>query len=157
VVEDRSETVHQLARRHNGAIEVGLPTGKPLMIFIAGPIKHWWGFADWDAPQVKRYFEWRDAVEVACVEAGFLVYMPHMAWRGSWHEDAQLVNNHAIETVDVVIDLTPPGIPADGTTREITHAYVVGKNVMALPPGDDQDLAAAMEVLTYVRDRDNRR
>lgn len=145
--------VNQLARRHNGAIEVDAATTKPLVVFLAGPIKHWWSLPDWDEELPARYFEWRDAVEVAFIEAGFLVYMPHSAFRGSWWEAAQEINDFAISRSDILVYLTPDGVPADGTEHEVATAERFDRPTMHLPPGSVEDLAAAVHVLRFGHDR----
>jgi len=91
--------------------------------------------------------QWRDAVRVACVKAGFLVYSPHRAWQGAWSESAQRVNDMAIEMADVLLDLTPPGTVADGTLAEVAYAEKVDTPVRPLPPGDAEILAVALAEL----------
>jgi nucleoside 2-deoxyribosyltransferase len=141
-----------LAREGHGAVQVDLPIDEPLVIMLAGPIKVWWAPGQWDSPPHREFVQWRDAVRVACVKAGFLVYSPHRAWQGAWSESAQRVNDMAIEMADVVIDLTPPGVEADGTLAEVAYADKVGTPVMPLPPGDATTIAEALaELSTYPR------
>ncbi|MGI8868064.1 MAG: hypothetical protein ACR2F6_04230 [Mycobacteriales bacterium] len=132
-----------LARAGHGAVQIDLPTRKPLKVMLAGPIKVWWEPGQWDTTLHQAYVRWRDAVRVVCVRAGFLVYSPHRAWQGAWHEDAQRVNDEAIRMSDVMIDLSPPDIPRAGTDAEATLAESVGTAVLSAPPGD----AAAMRRL----------
>jgi hypothetical protein len=136
-----------LAREGHGAVQVVLPTEEPLVVMLAGPIKIWWTPGQWDSPAHQEYVQWRDAVRVACVKAGFLVYSPHRAWQGAWSESAQRVNDMAIEMADVVLDLTPPDTEADGTLAEVAYADKVGTPVRPLPPGDAQTLATALAEL----------
>ena len=141
-----------LAREGHGAVQVDLPIDEPLVVMLAGPIKIWWAPGQWDSPPHREFVQWRDAVRVACVKAGFLVYSPHRAWQGAWSESAQRVNDMAIEMADVVIDLTPPGVEADGTLAEVAYADKVGTPVMPLPPGDATTIAEALaELSTYPR------
>ena len=133
-----------LAREGHGAVQVDLPTVQPLIVMLAGPIKIWWEDHMWDSDPHRQYSQWRDAVRVACVKAGFLVYSPHRAWQGAWSENAQRINDAAIEVCDVVVDLTPPGIPADGTAAEIAHARRVGTHILAAPPGDSQAISTLL-------------
>jgi hypothetical protein len=114
--------VELLAREGHGAIEVDLPSERPLMVMLAGPIKVWWQDGKWGSPPHQRYMEWRDAVRVACAKAGFLVYNPHRAWQGPWSQAAQTVNDMAIEVCDVVLDLTPSYTLAEGTAKEVSYA-----------------------------------
>jgi hypothetical protein len=136
-----------LAREGHGAVQIDLPTEEPLVVMLAGPIKIWWTPGQWDSPAHREFVQWRDAVRVACVKAGFLVYSPHRAWQGAWSESAQRVNDMAIEMADVVLDLTPPDTEADGTLAEVAYADKVGTPVRPLPPGDAQTLATALAEL----------
>jgi hypothetical protein len=140
-----------LAREGHGALQVDLPTSKPLVVMLAGPIKIWWADGMWDTDSHHTYTQWRDAVRVACVKAGFLVYSPHRAWQGAWTESAQRVNDMAIEACDVVVDLTPAGIVADGTIAEIARAQLVATRVVASPPGDGSALAGLIAILRSLR------
>jgi hypothetical protein len=136
-----------LAREGHGAVQVDLPVAEPLVLMLAGPIKIWWDEGMWGSPAHHRYTEWRDAVRVACVREGFLIFSPHRAWQGAWTESAQRVNDMAIEMADVLIDLTPPGILANGTLTEIAHANRVGTPVLSLPPGDGSAIGEAIDLL----------
>ena len=136
-----------LAREGHGAIQVDLPTTQPLVVMLAGPIKIWWAEGMWDSEPHQTYVQWRDAIRVACVKAGFLVYSPHRAWQGAWSENAQRINDTAVEACDVVLDLTPPGIPADGTAAETAYARKVGTPVLVAPPGDSRALGHVLTSL----------
>lgn len=140
----------QLAREGHGAIQVDEPTEKPIKVVLAGPIKHWWSLdhTGWDQGIHHEFLVWRAAVETAFVKAGFLVYLPHKAWRGAWHEDAQLVNDEAINIADALVYLTPDGIPDDGTQDECKLAYNLGVRVMHLPPGAVEDIDRLIEHIT---------
>jgi hypothetical protein len=140
-----------LAREGQGAVQVDLPTAEPLVVMLAGPIRIWWEDGMWDSEPHRAYTMWRDAVRVACVKEGFLVYSPHRAWQGAWSERAQKVNDMAIESADVLVDLTPPGIVAAGTTAEVDHAHAVGTTVIAAPPAGAADLGALIATLRLAR------
>jgi hypothetical protein len=140
-----------LAREGEGAVQVDLPTTTPLMVMLAGPIKVWWDEGMWDSEVHTVYTEWRDAVRVACIKAGHLVYSPHRAWQGAWSEVAQEVNDRAIEVADVMLDLTPPGVQADGTAAECAHAAGCGTPVVAAPPGDAEAVAELIARLEGLR------
>ena len=140
-----------LAREGHGALQVDLPTTQPLMVMLAGPIKIWWADGMWDTEIHRTYTQWRDAVRVSCVKEGFLVYSPHRAWQGAWSENAQLVNDMAIEAADVLIDLTSAGIAAEGTIAEVAHAHRVATPVIACPPGDGPTLETLIATLHSLR------
>ena len=127
-----------LAREGHGAIEVesGETGPPPPIVVLAGPIRHWWQPGQWDTPQHQEYVQWRDAVRVALVKAGCMVYSPHRAIQGSWNDAAQAINDAAISIAHVVVVLTPPGIPADGTAHEMGVATEIGVRLAPLPPGD---------------------
>jgi hypothetical protein len=136
------------------------PNYKALIVFLGGPIKHWWD-ENWMTPEHLRYDEWRTKVEEACIAAGFLVYKPFTAWKGTWNEQAQAVNNAVIEVVDVFLDLTPPGVPSNGTKAELIVAENVGTPVLMCPPPDpaedDAKLQELVKVLIYDADMKNAR
>jgi hypothetical protein len=111
----------------------------PLIITLAGPICFWWG-REWDSERHKQYVEWRDALRVALVKAGYLVYSPHRAIQGAWHPRAQKINDTAIRNSDVVIVMTPPGVPAEGTDDEVKLALRHGVRLIYAPPGSGEDL-----------------
>jgi len=109
------------------------PDYKALIVFIGGPIKHWWD-ENWMSPEHLRYDEWRTKTEEACIAASFLVYKPYTAWKGTWNEEAQAVNDTVIGVIDVFIDLTPPGVPSKGTTEERKLAKDLGVEIFNFPP-----------------------
>lgn len=106
-----------------------------MLIFLAGPIDYWWN-ENWMTPEHMHYKAWRDLVSKKLVDAGYLVYRPHEAFKGAWDERAQRINDVAIGHADLVINLTPPGIPAKGTEAEITLAKLLRVRVVDAPPGD---------------------
>jgi len=132
-----------LAEEGNGAVEAHLPDQKPLLVVLIGPIKTWWGRID--SEEYKAYAQWRDAVRVAVIHDGHLVYSPHRAWQGAWHEGAQVVNDAAIKEADAVVVLTPPGVEATGTEAEIAVAHEYGKLVVLAPPGGQSEIFDVIE------------
>lgn len=135
------------------------PDYKSLIVFIGGPIKHWWD-DNWMSPEHLRYDEWRTKVEEACIAAGFLVYKPYTAWKGTWNEQAQAVNNSVIHVIDVFIDLTPPGVPSKGTTEERMLCKGLGIQVVEVYPpemwaDDDEVLDDLIKILTEQADKKN--
>ena len=139
----------QLAIEGHGAVEVDVATELPVRVMLAGPIKHWW--VEWESERHVTYTTWRDAVRVALVKEGCLVYSPHRAWQGAWHEAAQSVNDAAIAMADVMLDLTPPGVLAEGTAAELAEAERVGTPVLAAPPGDADDLVTLIAAVEEFR------
>lgn len=117
-----------------------------MKIFIAGPVEHWWA-ENWHTPEHYAYIEWRNKVSAMLVESGHLVFRPHEAIKGAWDESMQAVNDHALYLVDVVIVLTPPGVPAYGTAAETALARGWGKQVRKAPPGDTSDIRDLINIL----------
>lgn len=93
-----------------------------MRITICGPIEYWWG-ERWASPEHNRYRDWREAVSTALVNAGHLVYRPHEAFKGMWDDNdgdefGQLVNDAALLASQLVIFLTPEGVPSEGCDGE---------------------------------------
>lgn len=127
-----------------------------MKVMLAGPIKAWWD--EWGSPRHQQYVAWRELLSGALVDAGHLVYRPHEAWKGEWElnqgdASAQRVNDEAIRVCDVIIDLTPPGVPSEGTLEELRLCDDLCKTVIQAPPpksGDLRvlgDLVAALQTL----------
>lgn len=133
------------------------PNYRPLIVVIGGPIKHWWD-ENWMSPEHLRYDEWRTKVEEAMIAAGFLVYKPYTAFKGTWSEEAQRINNAVISIADVLLVLTPEGVPSEGTDEEIEHAELIGTKIgYVAPPLPTRDsstldrLTAHMMVLADIK------
>ena len=101
-----------LAIGGNGAVEIDLPDGEPLRVVLIGPIKTWWGRID--SEEYKTYAAWRDLVRAELIHNGCLVYSPHRAWSGAWHESAQRVNDAAIFESDLEVAGNPHGVETIG-------------------------------------------
>lgn len=140
-----------LAIGGNGAVEIDLPEGEPLRVVLIGPIKTWWGRIDSD--EYKVYDAWRELVRAELIHHGCLVYSPHRAWSGAWHESAQRVNDAAIFESDLVVAVTPPGIEAVGTDAEISVARSHGVAVIMAPPGGLDEIAVLIDQLSSIERR----
>lgn len=112
------------------------------IIMEAGPIKHWWD-ANWDTPEHWAYDAWREAVSAGLVDASFLVYRPHHAFKGTWTERAQAVNDAALRVSDAVVNLTPDGVPSLGTDGEVLYAANFGGIIVPAPPVADHEQGVA--------------
>ncbi len=132
----------------NGAVEAHLPTGVPLRVVLIGPIKTWWGRLD--SPEYAEYSAWRNLVRATLIRNGCLVYAPHRAWSGGWHESAQLVNDLAIKESDLVVSVTPPGVEASGTKAEEDVATSYGVPVLHAPPAGEEGLTRIVAVLNAI-------
>lgn len=118
------------------------------MAILAGPIKYWWD-DNWDTPAHWHYDAWREALSQALVDAGvYLVYRPHHAFKGTWTERGQVVNDAALQAADLVIDMTPPGVPSEGTDSEILQASSYGAIIVqAPPPAHERDFTQSLRQL----------
>ncbi|HEX5447972.1 MAG TPA: hypothetical protein VFW90_02110 [Candidatus Saccharimonadales bacterium] len=126
------------------------------IVMEAGPIKHWWD-ENWDTPEHWIYDNWREAVSSGLVDANFLVYRPHHAMKGVWDDRAQAINDTALRISDVVLNLTPPGVPSLGTDGEVLYKANFGGLVLPAPPVEDveqgvQDLIATVKSLDIRRE-----
>jgi len=133
------------------------------LVFLAGAIKYWWlkkcdrcghvaaedarycpncdwtGIHEiWGTKEHHDYTRWRDDVRHWLIAEGYLTYAPHMAFKGTWLESAQAVNDAAIAASDLMLVLSPPGIPTEGTDDEVDYARKVGTPVFWLPPGSGE-------------------
>lgn len=143
--------------------------GSKGLIFLAGAIKYWWlkkcerceavlpedakvcPFCNsssiyelWGSPEHTAYVEWRDRIRRVLIENGYLTYAPHEAFKGTWDDKAQAVNDAAIAASDAALVLSPPGIPTIGTDDEVIYAKRVGTIVLYLPPGTDMSYVLHM-------------
>lgn len=91
------------------------------IVFLAGAVEHWW-YGQWDTPEHWEYLQWRHDVEVALVSAGYLVYKHFDAFKGTWTERAQRINEYALAHSDLMLIMTSEDIPSPGTDKEIIHA-----------------------------------
>lgn len=88
----------------------------------------------WGGPEHQDYVAWRDLVSIWLIEAGYLVYRPHEAFKGTWDPRAQMVNDAAIAASDLMLVLSPEGILTEGTDEEVVYAQRVNTGVLYAPP-----------------------
>jgi hypothetical protein len=108
------------------------------IIMLAGPIKHWWN-ENWQTKDHLAYDDWRRRVNDALVARNYLVYRPHEAFKGAWDERAQSVNDMVLRSADVILNLTPPGVPSLGTDAEMLYASNFDSIIIDAPPTSDYD------------------
>jgi hypothetical protein len=100
------------------------------LVVLGGAIRAWWD-EGWDTPEHRRYVAWRDDVARELVARGYLIYRPHTAFKGTWNEKAQAVNDAAIEAADAFLVLSDlDAFRSEGTLAEILHAGRVGTPVV---------------------------
>jgi len=105
----------------------------------------------WGGPEHTEYVEHRNYIRRMLVQEGYLTYAPHEAFKGTWDERAQAVNDAGIAACDVMLVLSPSGIPTEGTDEEVAYAERVGTPVMYVPPGSDITMYGVKELLTSIQ------
>lgn len=132
---------------NNGAIQVEEAQVEPLIVFLAGPIKHWWD-GNWETPDHRAYMEHRNRIRRAVVATGWCVaYSPDRAIQGAWHPNLQVLNDDIIRKSDVMVVMTPERIPAEGTEDEVRRAHEWGVQVVRIDTSSDVDLQLLVEAL----------
>lgn len=138
----------------NGAAEGDEHAPPAALVVLAGPIRWWWKDDRFGGMEHQRYDRARTAVAAALVEAGNLVYAPHMAFKGRWHEAAQRVNDAAIGAAHCVVALRMDGVSADGTAAEVALADRLGVPVVWVDAGaSDHSTVAVAGVAAAVAAR----
>lgn len=130
----------------NGATEIPGTSNDSLMVFLAGPIRHWWTPGVENSRLHRLYCKTRDYVHLE-LSADFLVYSPHRAWRGPWDKRAQFINDAAVRTADVFVWLRVDGVLAHGTDEELWLAHENFKSCFMLQVGDKYDTAAELKLI----------
>lgn len=105
------------------------------IIVLAGAIRAWWD-EHWETPEHWAYVAWRKEVTQGLIDLGYLVYRPHEAFKGTWNERAQHVNDEAIRAADLMLVISPTGVDSEGTDAEVRYALAVGTPVIVSPPSD---------------------
>ena len=111
-----------------------------LSVFLAGPIEYWWDTPEdphrFHSHAARVYRQHRDELRDHLVSEGYLVYSPHTAFKGDWNEKMQPVNDYVLGLCDIVVDMSPPGIPGKGTEHELALAKSLGKEIWTIPPNE---------------------
>ena len=76
--------------------------------------------------------------------------LQHRAIQGRWNEAPQRINDAAIINANFIVVLTPPGVPAEGTEREVRLARTFKVAVVEAPPGDDRAIELLLSFLRSV-------
>jgi hypothetical protein len=110
----------------------------------------------WNSPEFRLYTMWREEVRSALIAKGYLTYAPWMAFKGTWDERAQAINNSVIDVADAVVVLSPNYAITEGTDEERKYAISRRKYIFELPPDKEpwkrqQALIGLLETLGSLR------
>jgi hypothetical protein len=111
--------------------------GEAPVVMILGPVAYWWDtdtYQHWDLPEHWHYVKWRERVNDALIENGYLVYRHWEAFKGTWNNRMQEVNNYVLERVDFVVNIKPDYAWSDGTDEELAYCADLHKEVILAPP-----------------------
>lgn len=118
---------------------------------LLGPVAYWWDTDDykhWDLPEHWHYVKWRERVNDALIENGYLVYRHWEAFKGTWNNKMQEVNNYVLDRSDFLVDMTPNYAWSEGVTEERQRAAENAQEVIsAPPPGTEEEFAWAIKNL----------
>ncbi len=116
------EDATECTRRYTSA-----QTGKP-EVCGSTDIQELWG-----GPMHTAYVAYRDRVRKLLIDAGYLTYAPHEAFKGTWDDRAQAVNDAGIAAADLMLNLSPEGAITVGTDDEVAYAERIGTPVVHIP------------------------
>lgn len=108
-------------------------------------------YVHWNSPEHREYITWRNHVRKLLVANNFLTYAPHEAFKGTWVEAAQEVNDVVIASAHVFLVMSPANTITDGTDSEIEYAQQAHINtpVVWAPPGtEDRSILAGIDAVT---------
>lgn len=88
----------------------------------------------WDTPLHQQYVRYRRDLQAILIASNrYLTYAPHNAYKGRWVEKAQLGNDANIALADLMVVMSPPNIPTDGTDKEVITAAYDDTSVLYVP------------------------
>lgn len=104
----------------------------------------------WNSIEHRTYCAWRDQVRAALIDEGYLTYAPWMAFKGTWDERAQLINNEALRMSDAFVILSPDYAITEGTDQERNVAKVWDVPVIEAPPPPDRGAGSEENALMWL-------
>lgn len=114
---------------------------------IIGPVAYWWDtdeYQHWDLPEHWHYVEWRQRLNDALIESGYLVYRHWEAFKGTWNNKMQDINNVVLSRADFVINICPDYAWSEGTDEEMTFLKESGREqevIYAPPPETEEEFS----------------
>lgn len=133
--------------------------GKAPCVMPIGPVAYWWDtdtYKHWELPEHWRYVKYREMLNDALIEHGFLVYRHWEAFKGTWNDEFQDVNNIMLERAWAVVDITPTFAWSEGRDREISHLEEIGemdKLVVAPMPKTEEEFSWKIKEILEELDR----
>jgi hypothetical protein len=125
--------------------------GEAPVVMVVGPVAYWWDtdeYKHWDLPEHWHYVKWRERLNDALVQAGYLVYRHWEAFKGTWNNKMQEVNNYVLERSDIIVNIKPDYAWSEGTDEEMHEAERLGKVVLyAPPPKTEEEFSWAIKEL----------
>ncbi len=118
-----------------------------MIVMLGGAISCWWLEPYKDTLVHKDYVRWRDEVQDAFIQAGHLTIRSDLMFKGRWVERAQKINDLAIKNSDAFVDMTPVGIPSEGSRREQVYAWGHSIPTYNAPPWDWYEIAHMLQPL----------
>lgn len=116
--------------------------GEAPVVMLIGPVAYWWDTDDykhWDLPEHWHYVKWRERVNDALIEHGFLVYRHWEAFKGTWNNKMQNVNNYVLGLSDYVVSIKPDYAWSVGHDEEVESAAREQKEILYFPPPKTED------------------
>lgn len=111
--------------------------GEAPVVMPIGPVAYWWDtdtYQNWNTPEHWHYVAYREALNDALIEAGYLVYRHWEAFKGTWNNKMQDVNNIILARADHVINICPDYAWSEGTDEEMEECERLGRPVIFAPP-----------------------
>lgn len=105
----------------------------------------------WNSIEHRAYVAWRDEVRAALIDAGYLTYAPWMAFKGTWDERAQVVNDAVLTVADAFVVMSPPYAITDGTDMEREVCRALKVPVIDAPPPKRPEWSVDAEIAALMR------
>lgn len=123
--------------------------GEAPVVMIIGPVAYWWDtdtYQHWNTPEHWHYVAWREQLCDALIESGYLTYRHWEAFKGTWNNKMQGVNNYILGLADYIINICPSSAWSEGTQEEMQECYRLNKKVIyGAPPQTKEEFSWAIK------------
>lgn len=131
--------------------------GEAPVVMPIGPVAYWWDtdeYQHWDLPEHWHYVKWRERVNDALVEHGFLVYRHWEAYKGTWNNRMQKFNNMILDEADFIISIKPDYAWSEGHDEEVARCEERGKEILYFPPpGTEEEFSWVIKEMLETLDK----